>query len=101
MKALSIRQPWAWLVVHGPKRIENRSWHLPPSMVGQRIYIHAAAGMTYDEYFDAVSMAREIARYTLLTVGARGEPVHVEHVPDLAELADARIVVGNGTAVVA
>lgn len=26
MKALSIRQPWAWLIVNGYKPIENRSW---------------------------------------------------------------------------
>ncbi len=26
MKALSIRQPWAWLIVHGYKDIENRTW---------------------------------------------------------------------------
>jgi hypothetical protein len=26
LKALSIRQPWAWLVVNGYKDIENRSW---------------------------------------------------------------------------
>jgi len=26
VKALSLRQPWAWLVVDGPKRIENRKW---------------------------------------------------------------------------
>lgn len=26
MKALSIRQPWASLIVDGPKRIENRTW---------------------------------------------------------------------------
>jgi hypothetical protein len=26
MKALSIRQPWAWLIVHGHKNIENRTW---------------------------------------------------------------------------
>jgi len=26
MKALSIRQPWAWLITHGPKDIENRNW---------------------------------------------------------------------------
>ena len=65
MKALSIRQPWAHLIVHGLpqfgpvdegdgnfrlaptitpalKDIENRSWPLPSGMVGQRIYIHAA-----------------------------------------------------------
>jgi hypothetical protein len=26
MKALSIRQPWAWLIVTGYKDVENRSW---------------------------------------------------------------------------
>lgn len=26
MKALSIRQPWAWLIVAGHKDIENRDW---------------------------------------------------------------------------
>lgn len=26
MKALSIMQPWAWLIVNGHKAIENRSW---------------------------------------------------------------------------
>jgi hypothetical protein len=26
MRALSIRQPWAWLIVHGHKPIENRDW---------------------------------------------------------------------------
>lgn len=26
MKALSIRQPWAWLIAQGIKPVENRSW---------------------------------------------------------------------------
>lgn len=26
LKALSIRQPWAWLIIHGYKDIENRTW---------------------------------------------------------------------------
>jgi hypothetical protein len=26
MKVLVVRQPWAWLIVHGHKGIENRSW---------------------------------------------------------------------------
>lgn len=27
MKALSIKQPWAWLIVNGYKPLDNRSWH--------------------------------------------------------------------------
>jgi hypothetical protein len=26
MKVLSIRQPWAWLIITGHKDVENRSW---------------------------------------------------------------------------
>lgn len=26
MKALAIKQPWAWLIINGHKDIENRSW---------------------------------------------------------------------------
>lgn len=26
MKAISVKQPWAWLIVHGFKDIENRTW---------------------------------------------------------------------------
>ncbi len=29
MKALSIRQPWAWLIAAGEKPVENRSWTHP------------------------------------------------------------------------
>lgn len=27
VKALTIRQPWAWAIIHGGKDIENRSWN--------------------------------------------------------------------------
>ncbi len=38
MKALSIRQPWAWLICAGYKDIENRGW--ATSFRG-RFYVHA------------------------------------------------------------
>lgn len=47
MKALSIRQPWAWLIIHGGKDIENRSWH---TKLRGRFLVHAAKGMTRLEY---------------------------------------------------
>ena len=46
MRALTLYQPWAWIVVHGPKRVENRRWAPWPGVIGQRIAIHA--GLTYD-----------------------------------------------------
>lgn len=57
---ISIRQPWAWAILHGGKRIENRVSPDPwRSRVGQRIYIHAAKGCTRDEYDDAASFIED------------------------------------------
>lgn len=50
MKALSIRQPWAWLILNAGKDIENREWS---TRVRGRILIHAGKGMTRDEYDNA------------------------------------------------
>ena len=40
MKAISIRQPWAWLIVNGYKDIENRSWN---TKYRGPVLIHASA----------------------------------------------------------
>lgn len=40
MKALSIKQPWASLIAHGIKDIENRTWK---TNFRGRIFIHASA----------------------------------------------------------
>jgi hypothetical protein len=67
MRALSIRQPWAWLIVNGGKDIENRGWNT--SFRGQFL-IHAAKGMTRDEYDDALDFADEV------TVGRPRAPAY-------------------------
>lgn len=61
--ALSVRQPWAWAIVHGGKDIENRSWS-PMSGAAIRamlafrgeVCIHASKGMTRAEYDDAIAL---------------------------------------------
>lgn len=47
MKALSIRQPWAWLIVQGHKDVENRCW---PTTFRGRILVHAGAHLTKPDY---------------------------------------------------
>ena len=47
MKALSIRQPWAWLIVNGLKDIENRSRR---THFRGRILVHASKTMTRGDY---------------------------------------------------
>lgn len=43
MRAISVRQPWAWAIVYGGKDVENRGrrepWH---GAIGERVLIHAA-----------------------------------------------------------
>lgn len=58
MIALSLRQPWAWMVVHGGKSIENRRWN---TRTRGPFLIHAAKGMTRDEYEDACAFAKDVA----------------------------------------
>lgn len=43
MKTISIKQPWASLIVHGIKDIENRTWACPKKYIGKRVLIHASA----------------------------------------------------------
>ena len=43
MKALTIWQPWASLIMVGAKPVEWRGWACPQWIVGQRIAIHAGA----------------------------------------------------------
>ncbi len=62
MKALSIRQPWAWLILNAGKDIENRTWQ---TQVRGRVLIHAAKGMTIDEYengFDTLLNVKKFYR---------------------------------------
>lgn len=48
MKALTIWQPWASLIVEGAKPYEFRGWKPPASLIGQRIAIHAGARKVRD-----------------------------------------------------
>jgi len=52
MKAISIRQPWAWLIVNGHKDIENRSWR---THYRGQVLIHASQGMTRKDYNEICS----------------------------------------------
>jgi hypothetical protein len=58
--ALSIRQPWAWAILNAGKDIENRSWR---TQFRGLFYIHAAAGMTRDEYEAYLDFTRDRYRF--------------------------------------
>lgn len=46
MKAITVRQPWAWAIMHGGKDVENRSRNIAGKYRGP-VVIHA--GKAYDE----------------------------------------------------
>lgn len=83
MKALSIRQPWAWLIVNGHKDIENRSWR---TKYRGPVLIHAGQTMYRDDY----EWAHEIAVSQGVTLPfpddlLRGGIVGVATITDCAE----------------
>ncbi len=61
-KALSVRQPWAWAILFAGKDIENRSWQAMNHLltVRGRVALHAAKGMTQNEYREAKMFMAEI-----------------------------------------
>ncbi len=61
-RALSVRQPWAWAIIHAGKDIENRSWQAVNHGLNIRghIAIHASKGMTRHEYDSAADFMKTI-----------------------------------------
>ncbi len=65
MKALSIRQPWAWLIAHGYKDVENRTWKT--NFRGEFL-IHAGKRFDEDGYMHVLrALHRGIYDFSLLT----------------------------------
>lgn len=99
MQALSIRQPWAWLIVNGFKDIENRSW---PTKVRGRFLIHAASAMTREEWLSAVQFAHYRCGVTKAALQAgcefdqlmRGGIVGQAEIVDCVEQSESRWFVG-------
>lgn len=73
MRALTIRQPWASLIVHGEKDVENRSWGPPASLLaedaddfaparqGQPLFaVHAGMGVDVDALAEHWSLLQRI-----------------------------------------
>ncbi|MGE5551497.1 MAG: ASCH domain-containing protein [Bacteroidota bacterium] len=63
MRCLSVWQPWAWLIIHGPapggpKDVENRTWY---TNYRGPLLIHAAMKFTWGEYWTAHNVYRGIS----------------------------------------
>lgn len=60
MKALTVRQPWAWAIFNGGKDVENRGFRPISLARGERIAIHSS--MSIEGYGDAEGAVRRIMR---------------------------------------
>lgn len=67
MKAISIRQPWAWLIVNGYKDIENRSWD---TKYRGMVLIHASKGMTIDQYQAGLEICNSLPPFERIALPA-------------------------------
>lgn len=70
MKALTLTQPWATLVILGVKGWETRSWWPRGIEIGDRIAIHAAKGWTRDD----IDFAFDLAARDILPRALHAEP---------------------------
>lgn len=89
MKALTIHPVWAWAIMAGHKRVENRTW---ATKHRGRLAIHAAANSAAARKSDA------IARQTLAAVGIEvpeevtsGALLGTVELVDIVEAADDRV----------
>lgn len=67
MKALSIKQPWAWLIANGYKDVENRTWN---TNYRGEFLIHASG--TFDLY-----------GYECVRIGIRNQQLDIVDLPPL------------------
>lgn len=56
MPCISIRQPWAGLILVGGKDIENRTWRCPAKALGKTILIHAGKAGDYESAPDCLGL---------------------------------------------
>ena len=62
MRVITVRQPWAWLIIHGGKDIETRDW---PTSVRGRVAIHTSARLLVDECKDVAATLHWMGREQL------------------------------------
>jgi hypothetical protein len=69
MRAITVRQPWAWAIVHGGKDVENRTRNIAGSYRGP-VAIHA--GLRLDEDYDRVLIGRAVGELARAQAGGPG-----------------------------
>ena len=56
LPVLTVRQPWAALIVNGLKNVENRNWRLPDKYRNTTVLIHSSAKPAFDDHAAVLEM---------------------------------------------
>ncbi|OJY25783.1 MAG: hypothetical protein BGP11_11215 [Rhodobacterales bacterium 65-51] len=85
--ALSIRQPWAWAIIHAGKDVENRDW---PTRFRGPVCIHAAKGCTWEEWDEALFflMSHQDVHPPLRHQIAKGGIIGTAEIVDCVDVSD-------------
>jgi len=92
MRVLTVRQPWAWAIIHGGKDVENRSRNIAGDYRGP-LAIHAGAHFNATEIHTALEQFPPLnpeSRERLIAIGALprlgGDPLHVGAIIGVVDL---------------
>lgn len=97
MRALTVRQPWAWAIIHGGKDVENRSRNLAGSYRGP-VAIHAALvedEAAYDDPMIVQALGEQADSWYLLERMATGAFLGIVDLVDVHEAYPERHAFGN------
>ena len=84
LRVLSVQQPWAWLIVHGGKDVENRRWR---TRYRGLVAIHASLRLDHDFALGRWPLPRNVALPPLDTL-PRGAIVGVATIVDCVDQSD-------------
>lgn len=90
MKTITVKQPWASLIVHGIKDIENRTWACPEKYIGKRVLIHASKSIPKNGWCEMSEHQIKIACKGVM-IGARIEELPYGSIIGSVEIVDCKI----------
>ena len=84
MKALTVQQPWAWAIISGRKRVENRKWSTAER---GRIAIHSH-GMPVRNWWELAAMLEDAATWNACHESPNGAILGTVELVDCVEESD-------------
>jgi hypothetical protein len=69
LPAISIKQPWAYAILHFGKDVENRTWDLPRKFLGKTVLVHAGKRFDDDGYSHLVLQGYSLPPFSVFNTG--------------------------------